>query len=911
MLQWINYTFYKEEYKGPIDSLSEGPDKDQTITASCESHDTILIGTNVGNLYTYDGADLSPSNTVVVEQGSEIQSLISPPYCQELLISIRHDDQDVLHIKPNFAEPEGCDIEYYPVGGHIKYISGSAKLSRIVYTTDLRTIYMLYRKVPNPTLPERPTINPNIDGDITGLYVTNDQDSRKHIFVTFAHGPILCYHLNVHNATEKKQLDTAGCLPGASCLTDSGNLVVCRNNKITIFSRDGKDREIDGFDVSPRLISWSHKYLVFASRAGACFARIYDLDTHCSYCSVPHGDKLQNILTAFGCIVFIYNDKTWICESERDTDFKVNTLCGHQQYAVALKIAESARMSPAWIANIHRRIGDSRYEHHSYEESVQEYAQAIGYLEPSYVITKFLEPQHAEFLCTYLEALHEKNQATPLHSTLLFNCLTKLRRVESIKNKIDQAIKTISQGKAPSFDIGAAASVLDSSGFDYEALRLTTSFRLYRKTVKIFFEHENYDEALATLRISPAGDCEHSIVKFGQDFLDHATEKQKEDFTRFCADVCITGLRNADKEDLGVGVDPVTRQCDPELILPIFAQHQKYCFTFLTTLIREAPSRMTEKLWNNAIQSAIICDVNQLPMIMRHQNANYSQEQALIALKEQLYELEGLLTKKAKDPSLDIDVESQKHQVRLLKEALTALYEKRGLYYEILVQADYSEVLNICNQYGAKDQNLWTDGLLLLVGAKQFDYVPAVIAEIRKRNILSFIEVTSILSNTVRSTYNLIQDYALETIEKLQNEIENEENELKEIDEEIEKKESEMQKLKTKPFVIKPNMKCPRCNMTIETPCVHFLCGHSYHSRCLGEKADVCSQCSRIYEETAKLKLDENDKARKIDDLLNEFEKQPDAMSLLETVLSGQVFSPDLDNPTDEVVSFFLQRVTE
>jgi hypothetical protein len=72
-----------------------------------------------------------------------------------------------------------------------------------------------------------------------------------------------------------------------------------------------------------------------------------------------------------------------------------------------------------------------------YDSAITQYIKTIGRLEPSYVIRKFLDAQRIHNLTSYLQALHEKGLANADHTTLLFNCYTKLKDVK----KLDEFIK--------------------------------------------------------------------------------------------------------------------------------------------------------------------------------------------------------------------------------------------------------------------------------------------------------------------------------------------------------------------------------------------------------------------------------------------------------------------------------------
>ena len=69
------------------------------------------------------------------------------------------------------------------------------------------------------------------------------------------------------------------------------------------------------------------------------------------------------------------------------------------------------------------------------------YIHTIGFVEPSYVIRKFLDATRMPQLAMYLEALHQLGLANSEHTTLLINCYTKLKEKEKLHDFIysDQA----------------------------------------------------------------------------------------------------------------------------------------------------------------------------------------------------------------------------------------------------------------------------------------------------------------------------------------------------------------------------------------------------------------------------------------------------------------------------------------
>jgi len=63
---------------------------------------------------------------------------------------------------------------------------------------------------------------------------------------------------------------------------------------------------------------------------------------------------------------------------------------------------------------------------------------------------------------------------------------------------------------------------------------------------------------------------------------------------------------------------------------------------------------------------------------------------------------------------------------------------------------------------------------------------------------------------------------------------------------------SEVEQLKTSAKIFQ-TANCTYCQSQLELPTVHFMCGHSFHQRCL-QDVDECSSCSKKNRETAQLK---------------------------------------------------------
>lgn len=79
------------------------------------------------------------------------------------------------------------------------------------------------------------------------------------------------------------------------------------------------------------------------------------------------------------------------------------------------------------MAEIRRRYGDHLYAKHDYDAAMGQYCATIGFMEPSYVIRKFLDAQRIHNLTSYLEELH--SQASFYHSFKVHSIISEFPQI--------------------------------------------------------------------------------------------------------------------------------------------------------------------------------------------------------------------------------------------------------------------------------------------------------------------------------------------------------------------------------------------------------------------------------------------------------------------------------------------------
>jgi tetratricopeptide (TPR) repeat protein len=115
---------------------------------------------------------------------------------------------------------------------------------------------------------------------------------------------------------------------------------------------------------------------------------------------------------------------------EKDFETKLQKLFAMSQFEIAVRLAKrqlrAGETSNDTLVEIYVAYGNQLYRKKSFDDAIRQYIKTIGFLEPSYVIRKFLDSQRIQNLTDYLQALHDHQLADKHHTTLLLNCYTKV-----------------------------------------------------------------------------------------------------------------------------------------------------------------------------------------------------------------------------------------------------------------------------------------------------------------------------------------------------------------------------------------------------------------------------------------------------------------------------------------------------
>lgn len=211
--------------------------------------------------------------------------------------------------------------------------------------------------------------------------------------------------------------------------------------------------------------------------------------------------------------------------TEEDTQSKLEQLFSKECYDIAKRMASklSTDDKRTQQMNIQKKYGDHLYAKGKFSEAIDQYIEAIGYLEPSYVIRQFLDSQRIHHLTRYLQELHREDHciANRNHTTLLLNCFTKLRDEESLNKFIRR--------NDLRFDAHNAIKVCRQAGYFEQATYLADRYHEPVDYVKIQLENLNQPlQAIRYIRNLAVHDAEAIMKQHGKELVllvaDEATE---------------------------------------------------------------------------------------------------------------------------------------------------------------------------------------------------------------------------------------------------------------------------------------------------------------------------------------------------------------------------------------------------
>ncbi|TFK22979.1 vacuolar membrane protein [Coprinopsis marcescibilis] len=275
---------------------------------------------------------------------------------------------------------------------------------------------------------------------------------------------------------------------------------------------------------------------------------VFDLENKLVAYSGAFKQGVREVVSQWGKVYVLSTDGSLLSLEEKSTAAKLDMLYRKSLFVVALNLAKTQGLDEASVADIHKQYGDHLYVKGDYDAAMAQYMKTIGFVQPSYVIRKFLDSQRIHNLVTYLQELHTLGLANSDHTTLLLNTYTKLKDV----SRLDSFIKTesrrngIDADELP-FDLDTAIRVCRQAGYFEHASYLAKKYERHEDYLRIQIEDaNNVKDALSYLRKLGPQAAESNLARYGRAML----EGLPEETTQLLIDLCTnTGPLNIETEE--------------------------------------------------------------------------------------------------------------------------------------------------------------------------------------------------------------------------------------------------------------------------------------------------------------------------------------------------------------------------
>lgn len=247
-------------------------------------------------------------------------------------------------------------------------------------------------------------------------------------------------------------------------------------------------------------------------------------------------------------------------------------------------------------------------------------------------------------------------------------------------------------------------------------------------------------------------------------------------------------------------------------------------------------------------------------------------------------------------PAYNVELALVACRLHRFQPGLLFIYQSLRLYREaaaVLMDAgDWDGLVDACTAHGdarcGGDPALWGDALECF-GRLPPDQdcsrqVSALLSAIEAGGLLPPLAVLGPLSRNSALTLGLVRDYVARALQADDRSTRADAQEAERLRDEAERTRAQVERLRTEPVVFQSSRDAAT-GTPLELPSVHFLCGHSFHLRTLGEPeeggAPACPLCAPDHARAAELARSSAASATDRDTFFKQLRSAPDGWSLM------------------------------
>jgi len=669
--------------------------------------------------------------------------------------------------------------------------------------------------------------------EITGLHYLSSASVTPSLFVLTASSvdSIFIKNRNQKVSLEKEMGSSINC----SVLDTNGNrLLVGRDKAVYEYKQDVKGICF-GFDKNKQRVEWHKEYLILVTKDGkrSHSVTVYDLKNK----FIAFGfktDPVASIVSQWDSIYVITETGVAFRLSEKDLQTKMEILQRKHLYSLAIALASSKGKSEEYINAIYKKSADHKQTKGDYAGAMSDYLKTIGFLEPSYVIRKFLDAQRITHLATYLEELNAQNLAGKEHTTLLLKCYTKLKQPEKLEKFIE--------GSITDFDVDAAIEVCHKAGHYKQARTLSERAKHHEWYLRITFDDlKATPEGLKYIQnLSPELQKRY-IMQYGRVLV----EANPEETTVLLSNLC--GRKT-----------PKASRTPADDFLHLYLSKPRYLLKFLRSVVDEVP-KQSSIVYNMLFDLYLSVHLNNSASEKRiEENGDTKRPQKETKLTEkQRKEREENYSKAMQLLKSQVAVYDENQALITAKKykfekGMIYLYEKLRLFGEILQYymetGNHRRLIRACMNHGTSDPDLWLQALKYFAAKPEpmEDEIAQILEHIQDPGVnIAPLMVLKILSSHASKPFSVVKDYVMSILQREGDAIEEDERAIQKFQKETIDMRKEIEDLTTKPTTFMPSR-------DLMLPAIHFLCKHSYHEQVIGSRE--CPKCAPEYRSVMEIK---------------------------------------------------------
>lgn len=642
---------------------------------------------------------------------------------------------------------------------------------------------------------------------------------------------------------------------------EPGQFIIATSNAYYLEEYFTADKGRSWFFEKPKKFTQFFKgYLVFVLyEENLCKLCVYDTNNSIF---ILYNTNLNNILSVITDKERIYvlsegmGTRKITSFKEKDNKEKFDTFYKKSFFETALNYAKNLRYDKKKLSEISKLHAEHLYKKGDYEKSIEQYKATINYLDPSYVIQKFLDGSKLNYLIEYLEALQnneefKKNCAAERltdFTALLLNCYIKQKKIKELKEFVE------SKNIDDEVTIKTAIEVCKDTNKIELALSIAQKANMVESYIQILMDIKaDFAESLDYIKqLSDIEQKFNLLIKYGEKFIER---KEVIDDAMKVISALVTDIINIrnKKDDNLSEEEKRIKNLNYEKIISIFItkDSEAKLETLLDTIMikdNDCPKQIilrrielyVDKYTEGKMGSTDVVD--KIRDILTNEKFKDKLDKNYLLM---LFKISGFnqgVTELSKIMKLDQDllqIYMETHEYKKINMACESIMSKDS---EKDKKVNYwLQALNYYISISTQSTKSYLGEFIIdvldhLANSKEEDFSPMILLDILDKARSNHGHIIE---------FKVIKKYIIDWIRKQQESLKNDKKETEANYNKIEANNQQLKELqvKAKPYNLS---KCSICGQPLDIPFVYFACGHGFHQLCLsGESYEEveCSTC--------------------------------------------------------------------